>query len=277
MAGMLRRAAEQAGDAIMELFDEAGFQGQVDLKEDDSPVTDADRVADDIIRAFLIDHFPGIPMVTEETVSTVDRAALAATQHYWLVDGLDGTKAFRKGEPDFTVNIALIDRDQAALGLIYAPAHGEGFVGIPGQLAIKYRDDTPRETDLRVRAVPGTGLTLLTSTTPSHSRFTVEFMDQIKIAKHIRRHSSIKYGDVAAARGDVMIAARDVYFWDSAAGDAIVRAAGGAMMDMTGRPLCYDRTAPNFMNHGVIACGDPDYLVPVIQTLNTSSRVLSSP
>lgn len=265
---MVRRAAAQAGDAIMELFDESGFQGQVDLKSDDSPVTEADRIADALIRAFLAEHFPNIPMLTEETVSTVDHDILNATPHYWLVDGLDGTKAFRKGDPDFTVNIALIHHDTPILGVIYAPAHGEGFVGVPGQLAIKYRDENDREVPLQVRAVPREGVTLLTSTTPNTSAFTTAFMNDLKIAKHIRRHSSIKYGDVAAARGDVMIAARDVYFWDSAAGDAIIRAAGGAGFDISGAPLRYDRTVPGFINRGVIACGDPDYLAPIIASLN---------
>lgn len=270
LAGVVRRVAVTAGDAIMEYFDEAGFQGTVDFKGDNSPVTIADTIADDIIRAGLADIARDIPVVTEETAHLVDHAALNATPHYWLVDGLDGTKAFRKGDPDFTVNIALIHHTTPVLGVIYAPALGDGYIGIVTDTsrAYKWNDDDMRDIDITVRHIPKNGLTLLTSTTQMHSREATHLMESIKLNKHIKRHSSIKFCEIATGRADVMIAARDIYFWDTAAGDAIIRAAGGFAVDLFGQPLNYDRTVPHFVNFGLIAGNDLDYIQPIIEDLN---------
>lgn len=269
MLGMLRRATLAAGDAIMEYYDPSGFHGDVVLKDDQSPVTPADLAADHIIREFLTEHFPGIPAVTEETAHIIDHARLAETDHYWLVDGLDGTRAFRRGDRDFTVNIALINHDAPVLGVVYAPAHGEGFMGAAGdtKIAQRWRNDTSQEDDIRVRMAPHHGITLLTSHTDKLSAFSQSMMDQVKVNKHNKRSSSIKYTEVAAGRADLAITTREIYYWDTAAGDAVIRGAGGYMVSLDGMPLRYDRHVPNLANRGLIACGDLDYLMPVIQDL----------
>jgi 3'(2'), 5'-bisphosphate nucleotidase len=272
IAGIARRIAVAAGDAIMEHYSEIGYQGEVREKPDGSPVTLADLAADDLIRAALTDHFPGIPMVTEETFDRIDRAALADHPHFWLVDGLDGTKSFRRGAKEFTVNIALIENDAPVLGVVYAPALGEGFSGtVSGddRAAIRWNDESEKDHDLRVRRIPPEGVTLLTSTTPDSgpSQRLQTLIDSMKIARHLRRNSSIKFCDVAAARADIYTRLRANSFWDTAAGDAILRAAGGTVTDLMGAPLRYDRNSIPFTNSGFIACNDPDYFLPVFADL----------
>lgn len=264
LAAMARRVALAAGAAIMDHYDPAGFQGTVDLKKDNSPVTIADLEADRIIRTGLSDLTPDIPMLTEETADTTDRAALSATRHYWLVDGLDGTKAFRAGDPDFTVNIALIDGDTPVLGVVYAPAHAEGYVGVVGGAAYRFRDDDDRDVEVTGRALPRRGLTVLTSHT-SAPKATEQFMSHLKVDRHIKRHSSIKYTDVARGAADVALTIRNVWYWDSAAADAVLRAAGGIMIDMNGATLRYDRTREIWENHGVMATFDPAMMQSVLR------------
>lgn len=269
VGGILRRIVMAAGDAIMEHYDPSGFHGDVTLKGDNSPVTPADLAADAIIAAALAEHFPGIPLISEETVHLLDRAQLADTPHYWLVDPLDGTRAFRNGEEDFTVNIALIEHDTPMVGAIYAPALGEGFIGWTGNHAgaLRWRDDMQQDYELAVRAVPAEGVVILTSQTGTLSPFAQNLMAQIKTRRHLKRSSSIKYCEIAAGRADVSVVTREIYYWDTAAGDAILRAAGGAMLALDGTPLRYDRTVPNLANVGLVACSDLEYFAPVIDEL----------
>lgn len=271
MANIARRITLVAGDAIMQHYTPSGFDGDVIIKSDGSPVTVADYEADRIIREALAQEFPGIPMVTEETVHELDHATLT-TPHYWLVDGLDGTKSFRRGSPDFTVNIGLIEGDQPVMGVIYAPALGEGFLGCTtdGGQALRWNDETERDTEIHVRNVPAGGITLLTSTSSdqgSSSPLLNSVIDQIKLARHIRRNSSIKFGDVAAGRADVYTRFKENCFWDTAAGDAIVRAAGGSVVNLQGTPLTYDRKNTTFLHQGFVACNDLDYIWPVFEDL----------
>ncbi len=266
---MIRRAAMAAGSVIMDHYDPSGFHGALTFKEDQSPVTAADLAADRVISDFLGAHFPGIPVISEEQIDQIDHDHLRATDHYWLVDPLDGTRAFARGERDFTVNIALIHHDTPILGVIYAPALEEGFTGInaPDQkIAIRFRDDGPDDA-VTVRAIPQNGLTVLTSQTGTLSPYTLALMDQIKINKHIKRSSSIKFADVAAGRADLVVTTRHVSYWDSAAGDALIRAAGGHVIRFDGTPVTYDRTCPTLDNHGIVACGDLGYFSPVLQSI----------
>jgi len=272
VAGIVRRIAFAAGDTIMEHYSEVGYQGEVMEKPDGSPVTAADLQADELIRNALMTEFPGIPMVTEETFDQVDREALASAPHYWLVDGLDGTKSFRRGGRDFTVNIALIHEDSPVMGVVYAPALGEGFAGaINGEdrMAIRWNDESERDHDLRVRSIPFDGVTLLTGTTneAGPSPRLQALMDGMKVARHIRRNSSIKFCDIAAARADLYTRLRPNSFWDTAAGDAVLRAAGGIVTDLSGAILTYDRNSIGFTNQGFIACNDLDYFLPVFNDL----------
>lgn len=276
MANMARRVAVQAGDAIMVHYDESGFHGLVEHKADGSPVTIADLAADQVIRTELTQHFPGIPLITEETADQVNRQAVAQADHFWLVDGLDGTKSFRRGDRDFTVNIALIHEQTPLLGVIYAPALGEGYAGVLGDApqAWRWHDDRDRDQPIQVRPIPPEGVTLLTSITDGGPGPRLQpLIDRVKLARHLRRNSSIKFCDVATGRADLYPRLRGNSYWDTAAGDAILRAAGGTVVDLAGQALRYDPTSADFANHGFIACNDFSYFSPILDDLREEEVV----
>jgi 3'(2'), 5'-bisphosphate nucleotidase len=267
MTNIVRRIASAAGDVVMDHYDPSGFHGEVMVKDDGSPVTAADFAADAVIRDALASEFPGIPIITEETVDTRDHDLLGAAPHYWLVDPIDGTKHFRAGHKDFGVNIALIHHDVPVLGVIYAPAHGEGFAGHAAGPAMRWLDDSEKEHEMRVRSLPAEGITLITNPTSKTSPALQALIDQIKMARHVRRGSTLKFCEVAAARADLYPRFKETYYWDSAAGDIILRASGGHVMDMTGERLKYDRTRPSLSNTGFIACSDIEYAMPIFEDL----------
>jgi 3'(2'), 5'-bisphosphate nucleotidase len=147
--------------------------------------------------------------------------------------------------------------------VVYAPAHGEGVVGVVGAGAVRFRTNPDRDDVVQVRAIPAQGLTVLASTSqPSPTSQAI--IDRVKLNRFQQRHSSIKYLDIACGRADLMVAARDVYFWDSAAGDAALRAAGGMTLGLDGQPLRYNRDQPGLLHHGLVACGDTAYTVAVL-------------
>jgi 3'(2'), 5'-bisphosphate nucleotidase len=267
MTNIVRRVAGAAGEVVMDHYDPSGYHGDVMIKGDDSPVTAADFAADTLIRDVLATEFPGIPMITEETVETRDHDLLAAAPHYWLVDALDGTKQFREGHPDFSVQISLIHNDAPVLGVIYAPALGEGFAGDSSGTSLRWRDGNDRDYETEVRRLPAEGLTLMTSLSSQINPITQMMVDQIKMARHMRRGSTLKFCE--AGRADLYPRFKETYFWDSAAGDIILRAAGGYVMNLRGEPLRYDRTHARLSNTGFIAGSDRDYIQPIFEDLQT--------
>ena len=156
LLALAARLAQSAAAAILTIRD-AGFA--VERKEDLSPVTAADRLAEAIITEGLRQAAPEIPVVGEEAVS--DGAELAAAPRYWLVDPLDGTREFAAGRPEFTVNIGLIVDGRPRLGAVALPAYGELFTGIVGQGA--WKQDAAGHRRIQARRVPEEGLTVMAS------------------------------------------------------------------------------------------------------------------
>jgi 3'(2'), 5'-bisphosphate nucleotidase len=273
MANVVRRIACAAGDEIMEHYDPSGYVGEVVTKGDNSPVTAADLAADQIICDQLSALFPDIPVLTEEIYATLDPQILTQAPHYWVVDPLDGTKSFARGDPDFTVNIALVHDHTPVMGVIYAPALGEGYVGILNDVhpddsgTYRFRDDQDQDVPVSVRSVPSAGLTFLTSCAKWESSPTLDIMARIKMRKHIRRSSSIKYCDLAGARADLVVVAHDLSYWDVAAAEAILCAAGGCMLDLKGRPLVYDRACVPIFKGGIIAGTSEEYVQPLLRDI----------
>lgn len=270
--GIVRRIALAAGAEIMNHYSPVGYQGEVMTKPDGSSVTAADFAADVIIWDALHREFAGIPVVSEERTDKIDYAALKSSEYYWLVDPLDATKMFRTGKPDFCVNIALVRGDTPVLGVIYAPALSEGFAGFIGDQsgAVRWHDDRNTEHDLSVRRIPVEGLTLLTSSSHAATSIFGQMMERIKLEKRLQKGGALKFCDIAAARADLYVRFRGNSYWDTAAGAVILRAAGGHVMDLSGNPLIYDRTNTKFDHTGLIACADPDYILPVIADIQKS-------
>jgi len=232
-------AALTAGDAIMTIYAREDFGERA--KSDGSPVTEADGKAEEIILAALARIAPDIPVIAEESVSAGRIPAIGA--RFFLVDPLDGTKEFLNRNGDFTVNIALIEDGVPVSGVVFAPAYGEVFAGEKNKGARRTKLHSGRPgpwSDLRVRSAPADGLNVVASR--SHmSPETKDFIDRFKVAQLIAAGSSLKFCRVAGGEADLYPRMGRTMEWDTAAGDAVLRAAGGAVRTLDGSPLAYGK------------------------------------
>ncbi len=242
----------KAGDAIMEIY-EGGIE--VRHKDDASPVTDADHAAEAILLATLKTLEPALPIVAEEAM-----AAGEGPDHvgraFWLVDPLDGTKEFIQRRGDFTVNVGLVMDGAAVMGVVYAPAKGRLFWGDVDDGA--FVAETPRGTLgaarlMRVRTEPEDGVVAVAS--KSHrTPETDDFLDRLPVTDIQSAGSSLKFCLVAEGVADIYPRFGPTMEWDTAAGDAVLRAAGGAVLNPDGTAFSYGK--PDFRNGYFIARGD---------------------
>lgn len=250
---MVRRIAVDAGALILEYSD--GIKDmEIRSKGDGSPVTLADKEAEILIEKRLLDIFPNIPVIGEESFASKN-INIADHEYFWLVDPIDGTKAFVAGEPDYTVNIGLVHRNDPILGVIYAPEKGELYSGHCGDVtkASRYFEDSDTEKDMRVRSMPKHGLTVMSSNYHGGCEAQDKMLEQFKVNKIMRKSSSLKICMVANAKADLYPRFGATCEWDTAAGHAILRAAGGDIMDMSGKPLKYGGVHPDLLNPDFIA------------------------
>lgn len=229
-------------------------------KADASPVTDADHAAEAIILAGLRRLTPEVPVVAEEEVAA-GRVPAIEGRPFWLVDPLDGTKEFVRRNGEFTVNIALVDAGRLVLGMVQAPASGRLWRGIvagagrDGFAEVVAPDGTARR--IHVRAVPSDGVTVYTSRT--HGRYSdldIWLRGQgITVAERKIAGSSLKFCLIAAGEADLYPRFGPTNEWDTAAGQAVLEAAGGSVRREDGTPLTYGK--PRFANPWFIARGGP--------------------
>lgn len=238
-------AARAAGEAILAIV-RRGFE--VEEKQDLSPVTEADRAAELIILAALARAAPGVPVIAEEEVAAGRIPAHGDT--YFLVDPLDGTKEFIRGGEDYTVNIGLIERGSPLLGAVYAPATGTLHGGLVGKGA--WLQDGEGRRDIRTRE-PGESLVAVAS----KSHFNQPTADYLAVAAgecgYLAIGSSLKFCVVAEGRADIYPRLSPTSEWDTAAGHAVLLAAGGRVDGPDGGPLAYGKRA--FINRGFVATG----------------------
>lgn len=252
LCNMIRRLAIEAGELTLEHFDDAGYQG-ADVKSDGSPVTLADREAEALIEKKLAEITPDIPMLGEEAASEGRFPDLSKADYYWVVDPLDGTKEFVSGSGDYTVNIALVHKDTPVLGVVYVPVKGELYAGHGPDTAIRWLDDTDNEKSIHVRKAPREGLTIVASRSHGDNERMDAFLREYKVAKMMKRGSSLKICAVASGKADLYPRFGPTYEWDTAAGDAVLRSAGGVMTDVAGNVLRYGKVDKNFLNPEFIA------------------------
>ena len=257
---MVRRVAHDAGALLYEYF-EAHVPGMEDSKDDGSPVTAADRAAEEMITAALEELVPGVPIVAEEAVAAGRVPDLTGVEYFWLVDPLDGTKSFVKGEPDFTVNIALIRNGEPVMGVVYAPVKGEMYSGYGPGTALRALDETGSEKEISIRHTPVSGLVVMASSAHGDKAKLDAFLEVYKVAKMVRISSSLKFCAIAAGKADMYPRFGPTCEWDTAAGDAILRAAGAGVYDLSGKPLLYGKAAEKFINPEFVAC-ELSLLVP---------------
>lgn len=242
VAGLARRAA-----AAIEAVKRAGFA--VERKTDESPVTEADRIAEALIVEALREATPGWPVVAEEEVAA--GIETAAARRFWLVDPLDGTRDFARGRSEYAVCIGLVEQGRAILGAIALPATGEVFGGLLGAGA--WKEDAAPRRPIRVRAVPAAGLTVLASRTYADDPRMAPFLAGRPIAERRAVSSALKFCRVAEGVADLYPRFGGTMEWDTAAGQAIVEAAGGAVTTVAGAPLRYGKPGwrnPDFVCHG---------------------------
>ncbi|WP_424814137.1 3'(2'),5'-bisphosphate nucleotidase CysQ [Roseococcus sp. YIM B11640] len=241
------RLAREAGDAIQAVR-RAGFA--VERKGDASPVTAADRLAEGIITEGLREATPDWPVVAEEACA--DGRIPAPTERFWLVDPLDGTREFAAGRDDYVACIALIENGRPILGVLDAPAHGEIYAGIVGEGAWMEKDGQRRP--IAVRPLPAGGVHVLDSQSHRDGAATASFCADLRVAETTRMGSALKFGWIAAGRADVMPRlSSTIMEWDTAAGQAVLEAAGGRVLDAKGAPLTYGK--PGYRNPGFVAWG----------------------
>ena len=237
-------AAREAGEAILAIV-ARGFD--VESKADTSPVTEADRAAELIILAALAVAAPGVPVIAEEEV-----AAGRIPDHddmYFLVDPLDGTKEFVRGGNDYTVNIGLIVGGSPRLGVVYAPATGRLHGGIVGHGA--WVEEGGERRPIVCRAC---GEAPVAVASKSHfSQPTADYLEAVGAGEHVSIGSSLKFCIVAEGGADIYPRLSPTSEWDTAAGHAVLLAAGGRVDGPDGSPLVYGKTA--FLNRGFVATG----------------------
>ena len=236
-------AARAAGAEILKLV-EAGFE--IETKHDESPVTICDRAAEHIILEFLRQAAPGVPVIAEEEVSAGRIPAHDDT--YFLVDPLDGTKEFVRGGDDYTVNIGLIADGRPQLGVVYQPAVDRLWGGQVGEGAFVEENGERRE--IRCREL---GEKRDAVASKSHlNQATVDYLEQaIGACGHVSVGSSLKFCIVAEGRADIYPRLSPTSEWDTAAGHAVLLAAGGRVDGPDGGPLTYGKKA--FLNRGFCA------------------------
>jgi len=243
--------ARAAGRAISGIYAQNDFG--VETKADRSPLTSADRAAHEVIAAGLARLAPGIPLWSEESAG-IDWDTRRHWPEFWLVDPLDGTKEFIKRNGEFTVNIALVRENVPVLGVVHAPvllrdyyAHARGGAfrsdgGGPGQ-----------PIGVRSPALPP----LRVAVSRSHRDSSLDrVLDRVGAHSLLAIGSSLKFCLVAEGAADFYPRLGPTSEWDTAAAQAVVEAAGGAVVDVAGQPLRYN-TRPGVLNPFFIARGDP--------------------
>lgn len=222
--------AKEAGLAIMKVYHKGAEHS---LKEDGSPVTLADKAAEQIILSALKAMNTGITIISEENP---DSHKLEAPEVFFLVDPLDGTKEFLKkdGKGAFTVNIALIENGEPTLGIIYAPALDRMFYGAKGIGAFE------GSKQIQVRKKPNTNLIAVASQSHRDAE-TNKWLVENKIKETISIGSSVKFCLLACGEADIYPRFSPTMEWDTAAGDAILRAAGGMVSNPDGSPFQYGK------------------------------------
>lgn len=250
----LSSLAAAAGRRALEIYNSREYISSIAYKPDRTPVTSADLEAQEIILSGLKQMWPRIPAISEELPMS-NYQGHENWRFFWLVDPIDGTEEFIKRTGDFTVNIALAEVDRPILGVIYVPVQdmlyyayeGSSFKQSPGQRARRISVRRPEDGDL------------LAIVSRSHFTDTERaFIEQNDIHRCLPMTSSFKFCLIAEGRADLYYNCKRTFEWDTAAGQAILEAAGGRVLDANLRPLRYNK--PTLAN-GPYLCEDSPSLL----------------
>jgi 3'(2'), 5'-bisphosphate nucleotidase len=248
--------AKEAGDAILEIYEDA--EGvEVDRKADDSPLTEADLASHRTLVEGLEQLPVGIPILSEEAAEGIDHDTRKNWARFWLVDPLDGTKEFVKRNGEFTVNVALVEDGQPALGIVHLPAEDRTFVAVPGEDAYALGDGTrhvleaePPHPDEPVKVV--VSRSHLNQATEDYVQ---RIEDEGREVELVRAGSALKFTRIAEGAAHLYPRLAPTMEWDTAAAQAVLEAAGGTVVraedgEPVPDPLVYNKdelTNPHFV------------------------------
>lgn len=241
------RAALAGGEEVMRVY---ANPFEVTQKDDRTPVTEADLASERAIVAILGEACPDIPIVSEETVPAGGFSSPAA--RFWCVDPLDGTKEFVVRNGEFAVLIALIEHGRPVLGVVHGPALGLTYVGHGPGTAMLRRADGDFEL-IRARAPSPDGIVVIHSRSHENSRRLTEYFQGRPVIERRQCGSALKFGVLAAGEVDFYPRFGTTMEWDTAAGQAVLEAAGGHVFGLDGERLRYGK--PGLRNDGFLAWG----------------------
>jgi len=246
-----------AGRVVMDIY-AAGAQAR--LKPDSSPVCDADEAAEAAILAALARELPGVPVVAEESVAK--GVAPQCGERFILVDPLDGTREFLAGNGEFTVNLALVENGAPVAGAVYAPVQEKLWLGGATASLCKVAPGAAlpppgARSRIAARPAPTDGLVALCSRSHGDAE-SEDFLRKLRIASRVNVGSSLKFCVIAEGQADVYPRFGPTMEWDIAAGDAVLRAAGGRVLTPQGAPFVYGKQAGRFRNGPFVAWGRAD-------------------
>lgn len=257
-----------AGAKILEFYGENSTELNVRQKADTTLLTDADLAAHHIVADGLKKLTPDIPLLSEEGAHLTFEERQKWSR-YWLVDPLDGTQGFVERCGEFTVNIALIEDNKSVLGVVYVPVQDICYYAYEGASAFSTQDNNaPRELKTRNMDWKNYGVLL------GNAKFTSGFAGSIKRLAHctVRRvNSSYKLGLLAAGEADFYPRIGKTSEWDTAAGQCVLEAAGGAIVDFNGQPLQYNAKS-SLINPPFIAVGDRQAIPKIIELIEKIRR-----
>ena len=252
----------RAGDVICEHY-QAPHAAEFEAKGDDSPLTRADIDSHHILDEGLRDMARDIPVLSEESAA-VDVAQRFSWNRFWLVDPLDGTKEFLARTGEFTINIALIDNHAPVLGVLYVPLTHKAYVGIPGVGAWCYQYGTDGQWSQRSVTThslkEGEALKVLASRRHHGPQLEACFSwlhREWGETERVNSGSALKFCQMVEGEGDFYPRFSPCCEWDTAAGQALLEAAGGALLGMDGEPFRYNATE-TLLNPDFYAISDAD-------------------
>tara|TARA_Y100001970_G_scaffold293982_1_gene445344 strand:- start:45696 stop:46526 length:831 start_codon:yes stop_codon:yes gene_type:complete len=241
--------SEKAGCAILDIYDKSDIE--INIKDDKSPLTQADIASHNIIVKSLNQLTPKIPILSEES-SQIDYSVRSKWSNYWLIDPLDGTKEFLKKNGEFTVNIALIENNTPVLGVIFVPVRNQYFWGSK-EFGSFYSSDGNSAKKLKVSEGSWNSLRIVTSRSHINEELEV-LLKEIDSFDLVSIGSSLKFCLIAAGKADIYPRFGLTSEWDTAAGEAIVRFAGGYITNIDGNQMTYNSKDSLINSHFVVSC-----------------------
>jgi len=247
---LLIEIVKDAGKAIMNIYDNPEFSNVVDYKSDNSPLTLADKASHDLIDKALKMHYPSIPIISEESEDNIDYNIRKKYNIFWLVDPLDGTKEFINRNGEFTVNIALIEDT--------VPTHG--FIYVPDKKTLYYTnsigafkvDENDVETHLKVNNSKENRISVRSKSHAAPEE--QEVLDKYNVVDSISVGSSLKFCMVAEGKADIYYRHGPTMEWDTAAGQAVLQAAGGKVFIQTSSEI-FKYNKESLLNTGFLCLG----------------------